>query len=314
MIGLIILFLIAFALSAFFAGSEMAYISSNKLKAKHLAGTGSRSARLVLRFQRDPKWVLSTLLIGYNLAHVTLTSLFAYVMMVQFGIHDEWIVTLLLAPFIIIFAETVPKDWFRQKADDFIYRIAPVLLFFEWLFYPILKLMVAITDFFTSLMPPSTKRSLFVTKDELRYMVSESAREGVLHEHEKQLINTILDLRSISVEEVMTPLKPSPKLELARTVGDAKRIARQSKEPFILIYEEIPSLVVGIVYVFDILFEEDLDKGIGAYLHAPLFIPQNLSVEKAIFLLQSKHSSSAAVTNEANEVVGVVDIENLIRF
>ncbi|MBI4387689.1 MAG: DUF21 domain-containing protein [Candidatus Omnitrophica bacterium] len=314
MISIFILFLIMYLLMAFFAGSEMAFLSCNKLKVKHLADQGHRAALVVHHFQKDPRHILTTILIGTNLAHVTMASLFTYAMKEYVGISKEWLDTLILVPFVVIFAETIPKDWFRQKADDFIYLVAPVLLFFEHIFSPFSGVILWFSDFLVGIMQPNAKSTLFVTKNEFRLVVDESARGGVLSEHEKRLIHTILDLGSTTVSEVMTPLKLVPQLELSKKVFDAKELAKKTNQPIILIYEEIPSIVVGVVYVFDILFEENPDAGLKQYLRPPLFISQELSVEKTIFLLQSKHSSYAAVTNADREVVGVVEIENLIRF
>ncbi len=314
MISIFILFLIMYLLMAFFAGSEMAFLSCNKLKVKHLADQGHRSALVVHRFQKDPRHILTTILIGTNLAHVTMASLFTYAMKEYVGISKEWLDTLILVPFVVIFAETIPKDWFRQKADDFIYVVAPILLFFEHIFSPLSGIILWFSDFLVGIMQPNAKSTIFVTKNEFRLVVNESARGGVLSEHEKRLIHTILDLETTTVSEVLTPLKSVPQLELSKKVGDAKEIAKKSKQSIILIYEEIPSIVVGVVYVFDILFEENPDASLKQYLRPPLFIPQELSVEKTIFLLQSKHSSYAAATNADREVVGIVEIENLIRF
>lgn len=314
MLGLIVLFVLAFILMAFFEGVELAFLSCNKLKVKHLADAGNRSAVIVSHFQRNPNAILTTILIGTNLAHVGLTSLFAYVMKVYVGVTDSLIDTLILAPFIIIFAETVPKDWFRRRADDFIYALAPVLLFFDRLLRPFTVVILSLSDFLLGLMQPMGKRSPFVTKEEFRYVVDESAKGGVLLEHEKELIHTILNLGSTTVSQVMTSLRQFPNLELSNKVSDARELARKSKKPLILIYEEIPSIVVGVIYVFDILFEENPDASLAKYLHPPLFVHQDASVERVLSLLQSKQSSYAVVTNQQSEVIGVAAIENLIRF
>ena len=314
MIGIVALILLMFVLMGFFAGSEMAFLSCNKLKLKHRADQHDHAARIIHRYQREPKFFLTAVLIGTNLAHVTLTSLFTYLMNKQFQITQEWLVTLILAPLVIIFAETVPKDWFRQKADDFIYRFAYLLRFFDRLFLPFSRSMLMITDFLIALTFPKIKRNPFVTKEEFRYVIDESSRTGVLLEHEKRLIHTILNLDMIHVQEVMTPLKEFPQLELSKKIGDVKEIARSTKKHIVLIYEEIPSLVVGIVHVFDVLFEDNPDEGLRRFLRPPLFIPQDMSAEKAILLLQSKRSSYAAVTDANQEVVGVVGVDHLIRF
>lgn len=314
MISIGISLFILFVLLAFFEGAEMAMLSCNKLRLKHLADSGQESAKIIYEFQRKPQWILTTILIGTNIAHVALVALFTYAMGEYFNIQEEWLVTLILTPLIIIFAETIPKDWFRQKADEFIYWVGPILLFFEKIFSPLIKYTLKITDFMVGLVPSETHRNPFVTKDEFRMIVNESAQGGVLHEHEKHLIHTILDLGSMTVKDVMTDFKQFPQIELSGKIKDIKTLARQSKKPIVLVYEEIPSIVVGVVYVFDILFEANEEAGLRQYLRSPLFVPQDTSVEKTILLMQSKHSSYAVATNVEHEIVGVIAIENLIKF
>lgn len=314
MTALILASILSFALLAFFAGSEMAYLSCNKLKLRHLADEGDRRAQVVMRFHRDPKRYITTILIGTNLMHVTFASLATYILEDRFHVTQEWMVAAILTPFIVVFAETIPKDWFRQKADDFIYRFAYALDLMDRLFSGVSKVLISITDFLIARATPELKRDPFVTRDEFRYVIEESAKGGVLLPHEQQLIHTILNLSSVRVEEVMVPVEKFPNLSLESKIKDVKNLARKTKTNVVLIYEEIPSLVVGLIYVFDTLFEQNEEKSLAGFLKAPLFIAKDTSAEKALFLLQSKHASYAAVTNPQLEVIGVVSIENLIRL
>ena len=314
MTAIILISILSFLLLGFFAGSEMAYLSCNKLKLRHLADEGDPRAQIVMRFYRDPKRYLATILLGTNLMHVTFASLVTFVLENKFHVTQEWIIVAILTPFIVVFAETIPKDWFRQKADDFIYRFAPVLNLIDRLFSAVSKVLVFITDFLIAKTTPELKRDPFVTRDEFRYVIEESAKGGVLLEHERQLIHTILNLSSVRVEEVMVPVERFPKLPLESKVRDVKELARKTKTHVMLIYEEIPSLVVGLIYVFDTLFEPNEEKSLAGFLKAPFFISKDTSAEKALFLLQSKHASYAAVTNPQMEVIGVASIENLIRL
>ncbi len=314
MITIILIILIAFVLLGFFAGSEMAYLSCNKLKLRHLADEGNRNAKMVMHFHEDPKRFLTNILLGTNLMHVTVTGLVTYVLEERFHFTREWITVSILSLLIVIFAETIPKDWFRIKADDFIYRFAFILRLLDRMLSGISKVLVMLTDFFINTTAPNVKRSPFVTREEFRYVIEESAKGGVLLAHEKQLIDTILNLSSVRVEEVMVPVAKFPKVSLTDKVREVKEVARHNKTQAVLVYEEIPTLVVGVVYVFDVLFEEDDDQTLSNYLKAPLFISHDTTAEKAIFLLQSKHASYGAVINASRELIGVVSIENLIQF
>ena len=88
MISILITIVLAFVLLGFFAGSEMAYLSCNKLKLRHLADEGNRKAQLVMRFYKNPNRLLATVLIGTNLMHVTIVALVTYVFENQFHITN----------------------------------------------------------------------------------------------------------------------------------------------------------------------------------------------------------------------------------
>jgi len=314
MITIFLIILIAFGLLGFFAGSEMAYLSCNKLKLRHRADEGDRRAQVVMRFHRDAKQYLATILLGTNLMHVTVAGLVTYVWEHYFHFTQEWLIVLILSLVIVIFAETIPKDWFRHQADDFIYRFAFILGFLDRLLSGFSKLLIALTDFLIATTAPKIQHSPFVTREEFRYVIEESAKGGILQAHEKQLIDTILNLSSVRVEGVMVPVAKFPNVSLTDKISAVKEVARRIKTQAVLVYEEIPSLVVGLVYVFDILFEEDEHQSLSRYLRAPLFISYDTTAEKAIFTLQAKHASYGAVINAKGEIIGVVSLENLIRF
>ncbi len=314
MITLFLIIILCFILLGFFAGSEMAYLSCNKLKLRHLADEGNRAAQIIMRFHQHPNRFLTTILIGTNLMHVTVTGLVTYILEKQFQITQEWITVLGLSLIIIIFAETIPKDWFRHKADDFIYRFAYILNFLDRLFRIISIILIRLTDFLIITVSPSVKRSPYVTREEFRYVIEESAKKGVLLAHEQQLINTILNLSSLRVEELMIPVMKFPKVSLMDKIKDVKEISRKTKTQAVLVYEEIPSLIVGIIYVFDILFEENEEQTLSRYLKAPLFVTHDTTAEKAIFTLQSRHASFGAVINSDRDVIGVVGLENLLQL
>ena len=314
MITLLLLAFVSFILLGFFAGSEMAYLSFNKLKLRHLADEGDPRARIVMRFHQDPKRYLTMILLGTNLTHVTFTGILTYLFVVRFQWMADWVLVIVLSFLIILLAETVPKDWFRHRADDFIYRFARILDFLDRLFGGLSKIFVRLTDILIQSTSSNIKRSPYVTREEFRYVIEESTKGGVLLAHEKQLIDTILNLSSVRVETLMVPIAKFPMVPLTDRVRDVKEVARRTKTQAMLVYEEIPSLVVGIVYVFDLLFEEGEDQTLSPYLRAPLFMSYDTTAEKAIFLLQSKHASYGAVISANREVVGVVSLENLIRF
>ena len=113
---------------------------------------------------------------------------------------------------------------------------------------------------------------------------------------------------------MMTSVTLVSKVELSQKVREAKENARRNGSKVVLVYEEIPTIVIGMIYVFDLLFEADEEKGLREYLRSPIFLSKETSLEKAFLILQEKRQSFALVTDARREVIGIVDIENLLAI
>lgn len=312
MIGLGIVFILALALSAFFSGTEMAFVSANKLKLREMADSGNRRARYILELHRKPQYFLAAILIGNNVVNVTAISICTYVFQEYWGWRNEWAVTAVMAPLLIIVAEMVPKDYCRLTAIPFLIGNAFWLKGLQRVLYLPIEVLFRIVDLFWPSLKKQEKRDIFVNEEEFRSLIDESTRRGVVGTQEEKLIHTILDFERIQIHAVMTPVGKVPMVDIRGKVEDAKRIAREKHVRMMLVYEEIPSIVVGMIYVFDILWEEDNSKGLHDFLRAPIFIPESTSIEKAFLTLQQKHQSYAVVTDRSGEVRGVVPVENLL--
>ncbi len=314
MMTLIFLFFLCVALSAFFSGAEMAFISSNKLKLRELADSGSRSAQLVLKLHENPHQFLTAILICNNAVNITATVLFTLFLDLRFGITNEWLITLMLAPILIIFAEMVPKDYCRLKAHSVLLKYGWGLNLFRVVFRIPTQAILATIDFLLAPFGHSSRKSIFVDEEEFRSLIDESAKTGLVEQHEKKLIDTILDFERIKVESVMIPVEKAAKIDITSKVRNAKDIARHTHQKMILVTEELPTLIVGMIYVFDLLFEENEDQGLKNFLRSPVFLPRHTSIEKAFLTLQEKRQSFALVTDASGEAIGFVPIERLLAF
>lgn len=314
MTGLAILFVLCVILSFFFSGSEMAFVSGNRAHLRKLAEAGNVSARIISKLYKRPQHFLTTVLIGNNVVNITATAVLTYVMSVHYGVSSEWLVTAMMTPLLLVIGEVVPKDYCRLRAHSFLLTFARVLDLVSRLFslvtFPILK----VVGFFLAPWGVTADKHILVNEKEFRSLIEESAQSGVVSTDEKKMIDTILDFEKIRVENVMVPIKKISVIDIHAKVEDVKKIAAKTRTRMVLVYEEIPSIVVGMVYVFDVLFEESEECSLKKFLRSPLFIPKNTSIEKAFLMLQEKRQSYALVMDRVHEVIGVVSIDNLINF
>jgi len=253
--------------SAFFSGSEIAFMSLSDLKIRHLVDKKIRNASLLSKLKSDPNKLLITVLIGNNLANVGSASI-ATTLSISFlqdlGFASAFnygvgLTTGVMTILILIFGEIAPKTYCVHHAERVALTIAPIVKFFQLLFYPIY--------FVLNFLLKSTSGDLLsnrypkITEDEVITIVNIGEEEGAIQEEEKEMIHNIFEFDKIDVGSVMTPrvdmftLKDS--IEISKAVKKVKTL-EFSRIP---VYSDRIDKISGIVYTKDILKAEIAGKG-----------------------------------------------------
>ena len=143
-------------LIGFFAGTEIAFISANKLNIELRKKQGTFAGRILSRFMENPAEFIGTSLIGVNVLLVIYGLLMTQLTkpffdMLPAPLNSEYIHllldTLLATIFILIFAEFLPKAIFRSKAEQVLTIFALPMLLMYYLLFPLAKVFVSISEF-----------------------------------------------------------------------------------------------------------------------------------------------------------------------
>lgn len=300
-------------MEAYFSGSEIGLISLNRIKLRHLVEAKVKVAVLIQKLLEKPDRLLSTTLVGTNIAVITSTALFTKILVDFFGVEYAWMTTLILTPFILVFGELIPKTIFRQRSDQIMLNSVYPLYFFSKIFYPI----IAIISFFSNSIlfifgqKKTTKKSPFVTREELKYLLKESEKEGVIKAHERTIIYRIFDFGAMQAKQVTTPLKDIAALKTTDTIADARLKAQKTDFSRFPVFEDTPDKFIGLINVFDILFEKDENKKLDQYLRPILFLSEEALIENVLVTMQLKKQSMAILVNIENKPTGLVTIKDL---
>jgi putative hemolysin len=299
--------------SAFFSGVEIAFFSISELKLRALAESGHGNAKMAHYLRSHPQRLLSTILIGNNLANIAAASLATLIALQLFGSQAVAVVTALLTLIILIFGEIVPKTLAARHA-------LPVTV---WVAYPIYWLETLLTPILFVLEPLIVKltggRGLsvpFATEEELKMVLDESEKTGVLETDEVKMIKNVFLLNDITAEDTMTPRTYMFALDGNLTIEAAKDQLFDSIHSRIPIFDRSPDNIVGILYKTTAL--KKLAQGDGAVrladiATAPLFVPSGKPADELIKQFQQEKRHMAIVVNEFGEVIGVVTLEDLIE-
>ena len=202
-------------LSAFFSAAEMAFLSTDRVRLRDEAEKGNPRARKILELFEDTREFLTTVLIGNNLVNITAAVFLTTFLKNRFGIQNEWVVTAILAPLLIVFGETAPKGFGRHHAQGFLMDHSKLLLLLARLLFWPTRALLALSEIFTGWKKGDSPKSIFVNEDEFRLLIEESARSGILQEHEQKFVERILDFERVPIERVLIPILSIPQVELS---------------------------------------------------------------------------------------------------
>lgn len=312
--------LLALLLSALFSGSEMAFVSANKLKIELKKNKGSYRSIILSNWYDNPKDFISTMLVGNNAALVMFTTLMAIPLeplLIQWtGLSDGslWIV-LIQAVFItiivLIFGEFLPKTLFRLLADDLLYFLAYPLRALQFLFFMPAWVMTKLSDAILRLF---VKKELvateqFFTRLDLEQFVKESRSEAE-EEIDKKLFGKALNLKDVRVRHSMVPRTEIRSIDVSASLEELAALFKATKLSRLLIINEDIDEVLGYVH-HQQLFESP--KSIKDLVLDIPFVPGAMFVSDLMNKLIKENISIACVVDEFGGVSGIITLEDILE-
>jgi len=308
----ILVIFICLLLEGFFSGSEIAIVSADQLKLRHMAAKGSKGAKLALKMLENPEWLLSITLIGTNISVVTNTTMAAALMIHLFGENGSWLAVVLIAPLIWVFGEIVPKSVFQQRADVITPYIIFILYYCSILFYPILAVFSFIIRMLAKLsggnnQNPFTLREQIVT---MLHMPAVSA--GDIQPIEQNMIRRMFNFSETTVQDIMLPLIEVSAVEKGISCGAAKQISVDTSHIRLPVYDERIDKIIGILHTLD-LINVDPETPITDYIQPAFYVPTLKSIKDLMFELKAAGAVVAIVVDEFGGAEGIAALEDIME-
>ena len=319
----LIVALIALLCSAFFSGMEIAFVSSNKVRAEIEMARGGIINRILNIYYRNREMFISTLLIGNNIANIVYSMAMAKLLTIplQGHITNEALLlltqTLIATLIILIFGEFVPKTIFRinpnaslRTASIPLYMIYlvlyPISRFTEWLSAVLMKLFGIKIDH---------TRVRLITVDELDAYLQENIDkredENKTVEREVKIFENALDFSDTRLRDCMVPRNEIVAVDVEDTTrDDLVKLFSRSGLSKIVVYKENIDDVIGFIQVSE-LFVTDIDW--KTRIKPVLFAPETLLARKMMQQLMGEKRSMAIVLDEFGGTSGMGTLEDLVE-
>ena len=306
--------------SGFFAGSETAIISSNRLRQRAAREEGHRLAGLAERLYQRPERTLSVLLLGNNLVNV-LASISAVVLTEKLlgGLGDripqpgmDLISTLWVAALILVVGEVLPKGVGFLYADRITRAVAPLLIPLNAVLGPPLLLIEKLSRSLARLGSSAPLPGEDSPSWETVEMHLETGREaGAVDADEEALIRRIALLSRLSARSLMIPLD---QLLLHPVDGKMADLRGQLNAPTPLrcfLYEGQRRRIVGFLRTLNLLGLPETTP-LRGLMRPVQTVPATRTLLDLIDELQFTRSKFAVVTGLENDALGVVFLRDLL--
>ena len=298
----------------FFSAAEMAFIAANRLRLRHLAEEGSRSAARYLEDFRHPERVLSTAMMGVTIAHIVASSAVTFALLPVLGGWAPWVVTAALTPLMLVFGEIIPKAVAREWATMLILRVYRPI---RWASALLVPFVWATNTIVSSLLRfvggPTADSRQFVSREELKALLAMEPDEADVTTVEAEMIDKIFDLGDTTVREVMVPLVEVAMLSEGVTPADAIALIAQRGFSRIPIYAQRETDVVGVVTAMDLL-KRGAEAATLADLRRPVsYVPETKRIDDLLREMQRSRNHLAVVVDEYGGATGVVTLEDILE-
>ena len=154
-------------------------------------------------------------------------------------------------------------------------------------------------------------------EEELKSIVTEGHREGLLEEDTRDMIESVIELSDVTVAEIMTPRTYMLTMAVDTPWDDAVRFVVESGHTRIPVYGESRDEIVGLLHAKDVLTEmarpADRPRSVEQILRKPFFVPESKKVDELLEEFQKSRNHIAIVVDEYGSVSGLVTIEDAIE-
>ena len=314
--GLLIVF--SLICSAFFSSSETALTSLSPLKVSQIVQSGDKNAKYFSLWLHHPNKMLNTILIGNNIVNIFASVLAGDLAMKLSGSSQLAVTTAVMTILILFFGEITPKTFAKHNAERFAKFSIRVLAVLYYLFYPFTYI---INIFATAVIKIAGGEvggeKPLITEEELEFMINVSEKEGILENQTREMMHNIIDIKDISVKEIMVPRTEMVCVDVESSMETLLEIIEEYEYSRIPAYEGNLDNIVGIAYIKDLIKkakEKDIHSiSIREILRDAMFVPETKHIYDLFKEFQARHIHVAIVIDEYGGVAGLVTMEDILE-
>ncbi|OJX46011.1 MAG: hypothetical protein BGO78_03755 [Chloroflexi bacterium 44-23] len=325
----ILLIFLLLIINGIFAMSEIALVSSRKVRLQQLAKEGNKSAATILKISEKPNHFLSTIQIGITLIGILAGAVGGAKLASKLAVllaRIDWlaaysdgvafaIIVLLTTYFSLVIGELIPKRLAMNSPEKIALIIAFPMKALSWLTLPIVKLLSASTDFGLRLIGVKPSNDPIITEEEIKVLMKQGTQSGIFEEAEEDMVSGIFRLGDRYIDSIMTPRTEIEWIDLDQPFEVILDQVINSKHNRFPVATDQLDNVHGILLAKDLLSHSlnGTQPDLINLLQPALFVPDSMSSLKALDLLKEAGAHAALVIDEFSGVLGMVTLYDVLK-
>lgn len=312
MIILIVSLIFLILMSAYFSATETAFSSLNRIRIKNLANNDNKKAKLVLALSENYDMLLSTILVGNNIANISAASIGTVIFVKYFGGVGATISTIVLTVLVLLFGEISPKSLAKESPETFAMWLAPSLRIFVFILTPFNIFFREWKRLLSKIFKMSDDRG--ITEEELLTIVDEAQNEGGIDEQEGELIRSAIEFNDLDVNDVLTPRVDVVAIDIAYSNDKISRMFSESGYSRMPVYENNIDNIIGVIHEKNFHLHANSGKeSIRDIIMPVVWTTPTTKISKLLKLLQTSKSHMAVISDEYGGTVGIVTLEDILE-
>jgi len=306
-------------LSAFFSGSETALTATSKARMHRMEQDGVRGAKRVNSLISDRENLIGAILLGNNLVNILASALTTALFVRLFGAAGIVFATISMTILVLVFAEVAPKTYALSNPERAAIFVSGPIKFAKLLFSPIVITVEIIIRSMFKLFGITTTGLVLSGHDELRGTVDYLSKQGDVIKHDRDMIDGVLDLRELTIEEIMVHRKNITLVDAGQSSSKVITQVLNSQYTRLPLYVGEEDNIIGILHVRDLLtelhkVEGDSDKvEIDKISRSPWFTPETTTVPEQLAAFRARQEHFSLVVDEYGALMGLVTLEDIIE-
>lgn len=320
-------------LNAFFVLSEFALVKVRKTRLEELVKIGNSNAKLALKMSQRLDTYLSATQLGITLSSLALgwvgepaIARLLAALLESMDLKDNSIfihsmsvvIAFLSITFLhVVLGEIVPKSLAIAKSEKAALFAARPLHVFWVVFYPVVRLFDVIAHFFLKKVGVNPKEHEGMhSEEELKIIVGESLREGIIDSVEGEIIKNAVDFSDTSAKEIMTPRKDMVCLDEENSYEENIDIVLKSRFTRYPYCKGSKDNIIGMVHIRDLLSRSIFTPKMHDFkqiVRKMIIVPESASISQILIKMKKEQIHTALVIDEYGGTAGLLTMEDIIE-